>query len=51
MRTGSWSFYHLGWDNGKRLDAVADVVKGADLWTLEEVMYKNAVTQLEHELE
>ncbi|GHB30287.1 helix-hairpin-helix domain-containing protein [Salinicola rhizosphaerae] len=51
VTVGSWNLKHLGWNNGKRLDAVADVAKGADLWTLEEVMDENAVTELEHELE
>ncbi|WP_167404620.1 helix-hairpin-helix domain-containing protein [Salinicola lusitanus] len=48
---GSWNLKHLGWKNGKRLDAVADVAKGADLWALQEVMGADAVTELEHELE
>lgn len=48
---GSWNLKHLGWNNDKRLDAVADVAKGADLWALEEVMGEEAVAQLEHELE
>lgn len=46
-----WDLEHLGWNNCKRLDAVADVAKGADLWALEEVMDVDAVTQLEHEVE
>lgn len=48
---GSWNLKHLGWNNGKRLDAVADVAKGADLWALQEVMDESAVTQFEQELE
>lgn len=51
MSHGTWNLKHLGWDNGKRLDVVADVAKGADLWALDEVMDDSAVTQLEHELE
>lgn len=48
---GSWNLLHLGWNNGKRLDAVADVAKGADLWALQEVMNDQTVAVLEHELE
>ncbi|MCE3025711.1 helix-hairpin-helix domain-containing protein [Salinicola sp. DM10] len=48
---GSWNLLHFGWNNGKRLDAVADVAKGADLWALQEVMNDQAITNLEHELE
>ncbi|WP_188113670.1 helix-hairpin-helix domain-containing protein [Salinicola halimionae] len=48
---GSWNLKHLGWNNGKRLDGVAEIAKGGDLWALEEVMGEEAVTQLEHELE
>ena len=51
MTIGSWNLLHLGRNNGKRLDAVADVAKGADLWALQEVMKDQAVTNLEHELE
>ncbi|MGM8931369.1 helix-hairpin-helix domain-containing protein [Salinicola halophyticus] len=51
ITVGSWNLKHLGWNNGKRLDAVADVAKGADLWALEEVMDDSAVTQLKRELE
>lgn len=47
----SWNVEHLGWDNGKRLDAVANIAKGADLWALQEVMDESAVTQFEQELE
>ncbi|MDF3917537.1 helix-hairpin-helix domain-containing protein [Salinicola salarius] len=48
---GSWNLLHLGWNNGKRLDAVADIAKGADLWSLQEVMSDTAVQDLERELE
>lgn len=48
---GSWNLLHFGWNNGKRIDAVADVAKGADLWALQEVMDDTAVKDLERELE
>lgn len=48
---GSWNLKHLGWNNGKRVDQVAQIVQGADLWALQEVMDKNAVIELEHTLE
>ncbi|WP_233350292.1 helix-hairpin-helix domain-containing protein [Kushneria phosphatilytica] len=51
MTIGSWNLQHLGWDNGKQLDRVAQIAQGADLWALEEVMNSDAVTQLEHQLE
>ncbi|WP_239495223.1 helix-hairpin-helix domain-containing protein [Salinicola halophilus] len=51
MTIGSWNLLHLGWNNGKRIDAVADVARGADLWALQEVMSDDAVSDLEHELE
>lgn len=51
MTIGSWNLKHLGWNNGKRLDQVAQIAQGADLWALEEVMDDSAVTRLEHQLE
>ena len=51
MTVGTWNLEHLGWDNGKRLDLVAHIAQGADLWALTEVMDKAAVSQLEGELE
>ncbi|MDN3525622.1 helix-hairpin-helix domain-containing protein [Halomonas sabkhae] len=51
MTIGTWNLEHLGWDNGKRLDDVAHIAKGGDLWALTEVMDEAAVSQLESELE
>ncbi|WP_225884621.1 helix-hairpin-helix domain-containing protein [Halomonas elongata] len=48
---GTWNLKHLGWNNGKRLDLVAHIAQGADLWALTEVMDEQAVSQLESELE
>lgn len=51
MTIGTWNLEHLGWDNGKRIDLVAHIAQGADLWALTEVMDEAAVSQLEGELE
>ncbi|WP_247640743.1 helix-hairpin-helix domain-containing protein [Chromohalobacter sp. TMW 2.2271] len=51
MTIGTWNLKHLGWDNGKRMDLVAHIAQGADLWALTEVMDEPAVAQLESELE
>ncbi|MFM9270969.1 helix-hairpin-helix domain-containing protein [Halomonas elongata] len=51
MTIGTWNLKHLGWDNGKRIDLVAHIAQGADLWALTEVMDEQAVSQLEDELE
>ncbi|MDT8895616.1 helix-hairpin-helix domain-containing protein [Halomonas sp. I1] len=51
MSVGTWNLEHLGWDNGKRIDLVAHIAQGADLWALTEVMDEAAVSQLESELE
>lgn len=48
---GSWNLKHLGWNNGKRLDQVAQIAQGADLWALQEVMDAGAVTELERAFE
>ncbi|MES3674588.1 helix-hairpin-helix domain-containing protein [Halomonas elongata] len=48
---GTWNLKHLGWNNGKRLDLVAHIAQGTDLWALTEVMDESAVAQLEGELE
>ncbi|MEA3250570.1 MAG: helix-hairpin-helix domain-containing protein [Pseudomonadota bacterium] len=48
---GSWNLKHLGWDNGKRVDLVAEIAQGADLWALEEVMDAEALQALERRLE
>lgn len=51
MTIGSWNLKHLGWRNDKNLATVAEILQGADLWALQEVMDTDAVQELERRLE
>ncbi|MGN8200508.1 helix-hairpin-helix domain-containing protein [Salinisphaera sp. RV14] len=48
IRIGSWNLKHLGWNNGKDLDAVAHIIGRFDLVALQEVMDPAAARKLAH---
>lgn len=47
----SWNVKHLGWDNGKDIQAVAEVAGAFDLIALQELMSLDGLEKLEWELE
>lgn len=46
IRIASWNTKHLGWDNGKNMAAVAEIVSRFDLVALQEVMRAEAAEKL-----
>ncbi|PWG60985.1 endonuclease [Spiribacter halobius] len=51
LRLASWNIRHLGWDNGKDMQAVASVTAAFDLIAIQELMDPNAVDTLLSTLE